>query len=53
MGRLVLFMLLEKVKGGEEKMKFTEFKLLTKKAMIEWLQSHEYTMACFDSEEEE
>ena len=33
-------------------MKFSEFKKLTKREMIYWLSCHEYTLACFEEEEE-
>ena len=33
-------------------MKWEDFKKLTKKEMIEWLSCHEYTMACFEGDEE-
>jgi len=29
-------------------MKFSDFKKLSKKAMIEWISCHEYTLACFE-----
>ena len=34
-------------------MKFSDFKKLTKKEMIEWLSCHEYTLACFEEYTEE